>query len=42
MGPILVNIGIGTSNAKNAIDQILALHSHDWLMVGHYARLRGS
>ena len=41
-GISLVNIGVGSSNAKTATDHIAVLRPHAWLMVGHCAGLRNS
>ena len=41
-GVTLVNIGVGSSNAKTATDHIAVLRPHAWLMVGHCAGLRNS
>lgn len=41
-GVSLVNIGVGSSNAKNMTDHLAVLRSHCWLMVGHCGGLRQS
>jgi AMP nucleosidase len=41
-GVSLVNIGVGSSNAKNITDHLAVLRPHCWLMVGHCGGLRQS
>jgi AMP nucleosidase len=41
-GVTLVNIGVGSSNAKNITDHLAVLRPHCWLMVGHCGGLRQS
>ena len=41
-GIILINIGVGPSNAKTATDHIAVLRSHAWMTLGHFAGLRNS
>jgi AMP nucleosidase len=40
MGITLVNIGIGSSNAKTITDHLAVLRPHCWIMVGHCGGLR--
>jgi AMP nucleosidase len=41
-GITLVNIGVGSSNAKNITDHLAVLRPHCWLMIGHCGGLRQS
>ncbi|WP_289085443.1 AMP nucleosidase, partial [uncultured Sulfitobacter sp.] len=41
-GVTLVNIGVGSSNAKTITDHVAVLRPHCWLMVGHCAGLRNT
>ena len=41
-GVTLVNIGVGSANAKNITDHLAVLRPHCWLMVGHCGGLRQS
>jgi AMP nucleosidase len=41
-GVSLVNIGVGSSNAKNITDHLAVLRPHCWLMIGHCGGLRQS
>jgi AMP nucleosidase len=41
-GVTLVNIGVGSSNAKNITDHLAVLRPHCWLMIGHCGGLRQS
>ena len=41
-GITIVNIGTGSSNARNITDHIAVLRPHAWLMLGHCAGLRNT
>jgi AMP nucleosidase len=41
-GIMLINIGIGPSNARNVTDHVAVLRPHAWLMIGHCAGLRNT
>ena len=41
-GVSLINIGVGSSNAKNITDHLAVLRPHCWLMIGHCGGLRQS
>ncbi|CAN5126145.1 AMP nucleosidase [soil metagenome] len=41
-GISLINIGVGSSNAKNITDHLAVLRPHCWLMIGHCGGLRQS